>query len=274
MVNAKRGLSKDKSFFYSVQRCTLEKGARPRIHSHEQAELFWIESGSGMHMVNDLMMPLYPGILVMIRPSDRHACYVARNTSLTYVSLSFPGSTVSVLRDRYFSHQKNFWSGDKVLPTHHYPPLSLIAKLSREIELLASLPLRPFFLEHFLMDVIYGLTLVSEHVETRGAPSWLKAACDLIRAPEHFVKGPLELARLAGRCPSHVARVAKSALGKTPGEIVNDARIEYASAELVSTDKQIIDICMDCGFESLSHFYRLFKQRFDVSPKEYRRSAM
>jgi AraC family transcriptional regulator, positive regulator of tynA and feaB len=35
-------------------------------------------------------------------------------------------------------------------------------------------------------------------------------------------------------------------------------------------DRSITDICLSWGFSSTSHFSRLFKERFDVTPREYR----
>jgi len=104
----------------------------------------------------------------------------------------------------------------------------------------------------------------------RDAPDWFTSACERIKSPEYFVKGPGGLASLSGRCLAHVARVSRRVLGKTPAGIVNDARMDYAAIQLSMTNRPILEICYDCGFTSLSHFYQLFKDRFKMSPREYR----
>ncbi len=60
-------------------------------------------------------------------------------------------------------------------------------------------------------------------------PGWLQTACERIADREQFSKGPRQRFRLAGRCSSLVARVARQTLNKTPSEIVNDARLSWAA---------------------------------------------
>ncbi len=40
---------------------------------------------------------------------------------------------------------------------------------------------------------------------------------------------------------------------------------------LVTTDIPIIEICQDCGFESLSYFYHRFKEHYCTTPSEFRK---
>ncbi len=89
-------------------------------------------------------------------------------------------------------------------------------------------------------------------------------------SPEHFQLGTNGLAELAGKSPEHVARAARRYLNTTPTAIVNEARMTYAAERLTSSSDDILDLCADCGFENLSHFYALFRQRWGVPPKRYR----
>lgn len=47
-------------------------------------------------------------------------------------------------------------------------------------------------------------------------------------------------------------------------------RLEYATELLVQTDKKIVDIAYESGFNSVSSFYRSFKENLEISPSEYR----
>jgi AraC-like DNA-binding protein len=67
-----------------------------------------------------------------------------------------------------------------------------------------------------------------------------------------------------------VARETKKWIGKTPTELVNMARLDYASQQLVQSHAKISDIAMDIGFNNLAHFYRLFRMQFGVTPRLYR----
>ncbi len=101
-------------------------------------------------------------------------------------------------------------------------------------------------------------------------PDWLARACREIKKSEAFREGLPAFNRLAGRSPEHVSRVLKKCTGKTPTQIVNEARLEEATHQLCMSSKEIIDIAADCGFENLSYFHRLFKQHYTLSPRRYR----
>ena len=51
---------------------------------------------------------------------------------------------------------------------------------------------------------------------------------------------------------------------------VNGIRLNYAISMLNGTNKPITTICFDSGFESQRTFNRVFKERYRVTPREYR----
>ena len=51
---------------------------------------------------------------------------------------------------------------------------------------------------------------------------------------------------------------------------VNGIRLNYATTMLDGTKESITNICYACGFESQRTFNRVFKERYRVTPREYR----
>ena len=51
---------------------------------------------------------------------------------------------------------------------------------------------------------------------------------------------------------------------------VNGVRLNYAISMLEGTKESITNICFDCGFESQRTFNRVFKERYRITPREYR----
>lgn len=68
---------------------------------------------------------------------------------------------------------------------------------------------------------------------------------------------------------SHFHRVFKNELGISPIDFINNERIKLATSLLHNPRKKIKDIYMECGFNSLSYFIRMFKRKKEVSPKVY-----
>ncbi len=58
---------------------------------------------------------------------------------------------------------------------------------------------------------------------------------------------------------------------KTPSCYITEVRINKAKEELKNTDKQIINIAFEVGFNSVSTFYRIFKQHEKTSPTNYKK---
>ena len=54
---------------------------------------------------------------------------------------------------------------------------------------------------------------------------------------------------------------------------LNDTRLDYARHRLEDTEDSITKICLDSGFDSQRTFNRVFKERFRVSPTEYRKKS-
>ena len=59
---------------------------------------------------------------------------------------------------------------------------------------------------------------------------------------------------------------------KKPMEYINDYRMSMAAALLVNTNWPIEQVAKACGFKNASYFGKLFKARFNQTPKYYRKN--
>lgn len=80
-----------------------------------------------------------------------------------------------------------------------------------------------------------------------------------------------EFARLSGRSLASFKRDFLSTFHTTPGRWLLQRKLQYAKQLLEITDKNINELSFDAGFESPSHFIRLFKQRFQQTPLQYKK---
>jgi AraC-like DNA-binding protein len=58
---------------------------------------------------------------------------------------------------------------------------------------------------------------------------------------------------------------------QTPHQYLINIRLAHVQQLLIESERPVTDICFSVGFESLSSFSWLFKQRFGRSPLAYRR---
>ena len=71
-----------------------------------------------------------------------------------------------------------------------------------------------------------------------------------------------------------ICKLIKKNTGLTFKELVQEKRIEKAIELLKSTDYAIEDIIRRVGYENDSYFYRIFKKKFGLSPKEYKKNII
>lgn len=66
-------------------------------------------------------------------------------------------------------------------------------------------------------------------------------------------------------------RLFVAATGRTPHRYLLERRISRARQLLMSTDKPLCEIAMECGFSSQSYFNQVFQRELGCSPGEYKR---
>lgn len=68
----------------------------------------------------------------------------------------------------------------------------------------------------------------------------------------------------------YLSRHIKKQTGKTISQLITDEKLILAEKYLSETSKTISEISEMVNYQSESHFYRLFKKRFQLTPKQYR----
>ena len=82
-----------------------------------------------------------------------------------------------------------------------------------------------------------------------------------------------EYARLSGRSLSLFKRDFKKIYNTTPGRWLTRKRIEYGRYLLQKTDKSVTEAALDCGLKNHSHFSRVFKDQYGISPVEAKKTS-
>ena len=79
-----------------------------------------------------------------------------------------------------------------------------------------------------------------------------------------------DLAALLGMSQFHFSHLFKQAIGTAPYQYLLQQRVERAKQLLKQTERSIMDIALDCGFNSHSHLSKQFRQFTGMTPKAYR----
>ncbi|MDR2903275.1 MAG: AraC family transcriptional regulator, partial [Clostridiales bacterium] len=83
-----------------------------------------------------------------------------------------------------------------------------------------------------------------------------------------------EVAGVAGYSYYHLTRQFSAILGESIGGYIKKRRLADAAQKLLYTDKKVIDIAFENGFDSSESFSRAFKAAYQLSPAAYRKNRL
>ena len=75
-----------------------------------------------------------------------------------------------------------------------------------------------------------------------------------------------ELSRLSGRSLSAFKRDFQEKFDTSPAHWIKNKRLEYASLQLENTNKNVSEVSIEIGYESISHFIKAYKSKFGQTP--------
>jgi len=264
-----------KNYLEGLYGAHTAKFATYPLHEHDFGEVFWIDQGSGCHLVNGEEILVGAGDFVFIRPTDQHGFKPIRKKSIELKNIAFRWEIYEHIKTRHLRNDGSIYGEERKLPkTIHLTDPQL--RQFRQSFLSLFKPNQGLLeIERFLLNVFAELfpeigSSNPNEPHRQPLPSWLEKARQEIRDPKRLHLGLAEFYRLCCRCPEHVTRVAQRLLNETPGDYIHRLRMEHAAILLASSSKEIIEISLECGFESLSHFYACFRKAHRISPGRYR----
>ncbi len=271
----------DESFFIGIFQDNLEKS---NWHYHNNFEISFITEGSGKRIVADSIEEFQPGDLVFIGRNLPHVWIadkelgVLSTRTLEMVFLQF---TSDVLNPQMLTLPE-FKYVAKAL-TLSERGIQVVGQTLNEVsELMLQMPYLKGFerMLHFfrIMDIIGRsdslIHLASNEYLTARFTSGNKriAAIHEYLMKNYREKIDLErLAALANLAEGSLCRFFKQKTGLTIFEYLNKIKVEFACKLLMDPNLNIMEVCLDSGFNNLSHFNKQFRETTDVTPTEYRK---
>ncbi|MFN4033341.1 MAG: helix-turn-helix transcriptional regulator [Fimbriimonadales bacterium] len=128
------------------------------------------------------------------------------------------------------------------------------------------------FYEGKLRELVAFLCFAEPEVVVAPDESRLQAALEYLQS---HLSDPNALQKVSQRLhvsPRQCQRLFRVAMGCSPSEYLTELRLRRAAALLVSTNLNVSEIALEVGYLSLSHFSRVFRERFGKTPRAFRQS--
>jgi transcriptional regulator GlxA family with amidase domain len=104
---------------------------------------------------------------------------------------------------------------------------------------------------------------------TQNAPAKLQATLALMNENLSQTLDIDELAETMGISRRHLERLFKRSLGCSPSRHYLDLRLQQARQLLHTGEQPLSDVARECGFVSLQHFFRCYRQYFGAHPRDH-----
>lgn len=80
------------------------------------------------------------------------------------------------------------------------------------------------------------------------------------------------LAALAAMSRANFMRVFQQKIGMAPGKFLTQLRLQEAALLLNKTQKNILSVALEVGYQSEAHFSKAFKTLYGMTPSQYRKA--
>jgi AraC-like DNA-binding protein len=255
-------------------------------HFHEEYELTYILTGSGKRYVGNHMEDFTAGDLILLGPNLPHCWKLEPSKDEkpegSAIVIQF---SASFLGDDFFNkgelkHIKRLFQSSssgihfkKGIETTVRKNLITLGKEKNSFKMLLELL---GILQQLATSNDFNLldqnSIIAERTRTeqeRINPVFAY----LVENFRHHVSLDIA-ASIANMTPNAFCKYFKKTTRKTFMETIIDYRINYATQQLVQTDKPISEISFESGFGDVSHFYKTFKAKMSLSPLNYRKKFM
>jgi len=272
---------KDESFYIGIFQDNLEKNT---WHYHNNFEISFITEGSGKRIVGDSIEEFQPGDLAFIGPNLPHVWIADKESQMPSkrtLEMVFLQFNLNVLSDQLLSLPE-FSNVKRALDLSERGIQIIGYTLNEVSEIMLQLPYLKSFerMLHFftLMDIIgkskTNVQLASKEYLKIRFTTGNKRIAIIHEFLMNNYREEVNLKRLAGlvnMAEGSLCRFFKMNMGITIFEYLNQIKIEFACKLLMDHDLSIMEVCLDSGFNNLSHFNNQFKKITGVPPSEYRK---
>ena len=284
----------DSLFPFNIYLCTIpDDFPSVFLHWQDTMEIIYIKKGKGIAKVDLDTFQIREGDIIFAPPGHLHGLSRMPHERMEYENIIFDLSllgsgVIDICSQKYLTPLK---SGQLPFPVCITPQDALHSPISdclNNIDRLCE-TCPPGYELGIKSDMFRIFSVILRHTDTRQMPDTaslshgsplpvrtaqkinrLKTVVDYIEKNYQRRITIDDAAALCGYSPSHFMRWFQQMTGMSFICFLNRFRLEKAYLELRNTDKSVLEVSQQCGFDNLSNFNRMFKRQFQKTPREVR----
>lgn len=249
-------------------------------HYHHICQVLFVLGGRGLARIGGRDHQVTADSVVLVPSEQPHILIDQPDDPLFLFVLAFDAEAIG-LRSEAPQLLAAFQRSEPVIGYGRLPLVGVQEALRRILyEQTTRRPGYPIAIRAALLSILLSLYRATLPEDGRAIvgdlPAVDRPAHDLQRYLEEHYYEPLKvetLARVARLSPRQAGERFKRATGRTLIQYLTEVRVREAKRLLRTTDKEIIAVCFEVGYDNLSHFYRVFRRFTGLTPKKYRQEG-
>ena len=235
-------------------------------HYHDFYELIFIIDGNCTHLINDTKYFAQAQDFFLIRPGEPHT-FLHQSDSLELLCLSVTQKEFDTLSAAYSPDLK-----EKILQLPE--PIFLSGTQPLEIHYIKNKAAASYHASDYKLLLFHLLKIFADHSVSRNdMPKQLQDAILEMRKRENIKRGIPAFLEISHYSQTHLSRILHKYFDMGLHDYILNLRLETAYNDLILTSKALEEISESVGYNSFSHFNKIFKKKYGISPavlrKEY-----
>ena len=253
------------------------------VHWHDELELIYIKKGMGRITVDFREYKVKGPTLVLILPGQLHSIDQLEDAFMEYENIIFNPSMLIPRQNDVTATDflLPLMSGKVTVPTIFTPVYPYYTDVIMPIDACDEISkTKPQGYELYIKSQLYQFFFILDNrcrnLTTGSNRKTLDKMKIVLKYIENNYMQKITIADIAATVDfseSHFMRYFKETMGTSFVDYLRDYRLTIASRLLTTSDSSILDIAAESGFENLSYFNRVFKQKYSMTPRQFRKES-
>ncbi len=254
------------------------------LHFHDDLEIGYCVSGAGICAVDGIEFPFKTGDAQIILPYQKHLSKnIGDRESHWYWINVEPGTVlercgwqIASVAETILHHEMSAFG---IFSREEYPEINgAVEKLFRETSADGMHGNEMFGV--IVFEILILLSRLSKDLpkmEIRRDTGLKKLLPALDAIKSGVAKGQVpmvrELAAVCCQSEANFRRIFQKEIGISPKEYISQCQIRKAQNLLINSEKSVLEISEECGFDNISGFNRRFLEKNGITPSQLRKNT-
>lgn len=255
-------------------------------HSHNFYELILIEEGKGKHRLNEVDSPYKKGDVFLLSPADKHEFSIEKKTKFLYIKF-----TEDFLTELLVLQHDKMWKDTLMLSLLSGSQFSKASFVNSKEEGDYFFQLSKMLLYEFTNRLSYNQVIIADLFSSLlvllvrnmnkidGKEQWIIPDGEKIENLLAYIrvnaldKEKMRIEALADQfliSPNYISFFVKKHTGLSIQSHIIQYKLKLAEKLLKQSKLTINEISFKLGFNDASHFNKIFKKYYEISPIQFR----